>query len=44
MSVDLSEIAKVLEQKIKKFDNTAEFKEVGTVMSVGDGIARVYGL
>lgn len=44
MSVDLPEIAKVLEQKIKKFDNAAEFKEIGTVMSVGDGIAKVYGL
>lgn len=44
MSVDLSEITKVLEQKIKKFDNAAEFKEIGTVISVGDGIARIYGL
>ena len=44
MSVDLPEIAKILEQKISKFDNSAEFKEAGTVISVGDGIAKVYGL
>ncbi|NRA73282.1 MAG: F0F1 ATP synthase subunit alpha [Rickettsiales bacterium] len=38
------EITKVLEKQIKDFDSSAEFKEVGQVISVGDGIAKIYGL
>ena len=40
----ISEITKVLEKQLKKFDTSSEFKEVGQVISVGDGIAKVYGL
>ena len=39
-----SEIAKLLEQKISSFVPVAEEKETGIVLSVGDGIARAYGL
>jgi len=38
------EISKVISQEIQNFDNKMEVSEVGTVLSVGDGVARVYGL
>lgn len=38
------EISQILKQQISGFDNTAELEEYGTVLQVGDGIARVYGL
>jgi len=46
MSVDLrpEEIASILKQQLATFDQTVEVSEVGTVLSVGDGIARVAGL
>jgi len=40
----ISEITKVLEKQLRNFDTSSEFKEVGQVISVGDGIAKVYGL
>ena len=39
-----SEISKILKQHLKGIDITAELEEVGTVLQVGDGIARIYGL
>ena len=44
MKINASEIKDILKEKIKDFN--AEFKmiEVGHVLSVGDGIAHVYGL
>ena len=39
-----SEISEVITDKIINFDNRPETVEVGTVMSVGDGVARAYGL
>lgn len=39
-----SKITKLLEQQLKKLESGFELKEVGQVISVGDGIARVYGL
>ena len=39
-----SEITKLLKEQIKNFGNKAEVSEVGKVLTVGDGIARVYGL
>ncbi|GAB5553364.1 MAG: F0F1 ATP synthase subunit alpha [Saprospiraceae bacterium] len=38
------EISQILKQQISGFDNAAELEEYGTVLQVGDGIARVYGL
>ena len=44
MSVKASEISSVLKEKIADFNIQADMSEVGRVLSVGDGIARVYGL
>lgn len=38
------EISKVISQEIQNFDSKMEVSEIGTVLSVGDGVARVYGL
>lgn len=39
-----SEVSEVLLQQLKDFEDSAKFYEVGTVLTVGDGVARVYGL
>lgn len=46
MSVDIQpdEVASILRQQLQDFSSGAELYEVGTVLSVGDGIARVHGL
>ena len=44
MAINLDEISKVLRQKIEGFEGTVDVNEVGTVVSVGDGIARLHGL
>jgi F-type H+-transporting ATPase subunit alpha len=44
MQINPSEVTKILKEQIKKFGEKAEVTEVGQVLSVGDGIARVYGL
>ena len=44
MDIRAAEISKVLKDQIANFGDDAEVSEVGTVLSVGDGIARVYGL
>ena len=44
MNIQASEISKILKEQIKNFGNDTEVSEVGKVLSVGDGIARVYGL
>jgi F-type H+-transporting ATPase subunit alpha len=44
MQINPSEITKLLKEQIKNFGEKAEISEVGKVLSVGDGIARVYGL
>jgi F-type H+-transporting ATPase subunit alpha len=38
------EISAILRQQLSNFNASADLEEVGTVLSVGDGIARVYGL
>ena len=38
------EISAILRQQLSNFNATADLEEVGTVLQVGDGIARVYGL
>ncbi|RCL03292.1 MAG: F-type H+-transporting ATPase subunit alpha [Candidatus Tokpelaia sp. JSC161] len=44
MDIKPSEISRVLKEEIKNFCRKAQVSEVGQVLSVGDGIARVYGL
>jgi F-type H+-transporting ATPase subunit alpha len=38
------EISAILRQQLSNFNTSADLEEVGTVLQVGDGIARVYGL
>jgi F-type H+-transporting ATPase subunit alpha len=42
--VRASEVTKILKQQIAEFNTNAKPEEVGTVLAVGDGVARVYGL
>jgi F-type H+-transporting ATPase subunit alpha len=44
MKFNTAEIAAVLQQEIEQFESQVDVREVGTVIEVGDGIARVYGL
>ncbi len=44
MDFKIGEIAEILRQQIEGYEETIDVAEVGTVVSVGDGIARVYGL
>ena len=44
MDIRAAEISAILKEQIKNFGSEAEVSEVGQVLSVGDGIARVYGL
>lgn len=39
-----AEVSSILEQKIMGFTDKVELEETGRVLSIGDGIARVYGL
>ena len=44
MGIQAAEISAILKEQIKNFGQDAQVAEVGRVLSVGDGIARVYGL
>ena len=44
MGIQAAEISAILKEQIKNFGQEAQVAEVGRVLSVGDGIARVYGL
>src|SRR5262252_3956487 len=44
MEIRAAEISAILKQQIENFGAEADVAEVGTVLSVGDGVARVYGL
>ncbi|MCB2084597.1 MAG: F0F1 ATP synthase subunit alpha, partial [Sphingomonadaceae bacterium] len=44
MDIRAAEISAILKDQIKNFGKEAQVSEVGQVLSVGDGIARVYGL
>ena len=39
-----AEVSSILEEKIMGADTSADLEETGRVLSIGDGIARVYGL
>ena len=42
--IRVDEVSRIISERIKNFDQTSKLQEVGTVLTVGDGIARVYGL
>ena len=44
MEIRAAEISAILKQEIAQFGSEADVAEVGQVLSIGDGIARVYGL
>ncbi|MBA5723685.1 F0F1 ATP synthase subunit alpha [Candidatus Liberibacter sp.] len=44
MNIHAAEVSEILRNRIKNFSDSAEISEIGRVLSVGDGIARVYGL
>ncbi len=44
VNIDPAEVSEVLKKQIEGFKTEAELEEVGTVLQVGDGIARIYGL
>ena len=44
MKIKSSEITSILKERIENFHPGPEFIEVGRVLSVGDGVAKVYGL
>ncbi|MBQ3554726.1 MAG: F0F1 ATP synthase subunit alpha, partial [Bacteroidales bacterium] len=39
-----SEVSEILRRQLEEVDNRVNFEEVGTVLSVGDGVAHVFGL
>ena len=39
-----AEVSEILKQQLEGFKSQSELEEVGTVLQVGDGIARIYGL
>ena len=44
MDLNPSEVTNVLKQEIEGFESSMKTSNVGTVLSVGDGVARVHGL
>lgn len=44
LSAGTAEVSSILEEKIMGADTAADLEETGRVLSIGDGIARVYGL
>src|SRR3954471_17285168 len=44
MAINVAEITSILKHEISNFETRASVSEVGTVIEVGDGIARIYGL
>ena len=44
MQINPSEVVKILKEQIKNFGEKAEISEIGKVLTVGDWIARVFGL
>jgi len=44
MDIRAEEISRIIKKQIQEFDSAVQVSETGTILSVGDGIARVYGL
>ncbi len=43
-SIKPAEVSAILRKELSGYQNVAELEEVGTVLEVGDGIARIYGM
>ena len=43
-SIKAEEISQIISEQIKSYEKKLDISETGTVLSVGDGIARVYGV
>lgn len=44
MQIKSEEISRIIKQRIEGFERSVELREVGVVLSLGDGVARIYGL
>ncbi len=44
MQIKAEEISQIIKGQIKEYESKVDLSETGTVISVGDGIARVYGV
>ena len=44
MELKVEEISRIIRKQIEDYEKQVEVSETGTVLSAGDGIARVYGL
>ncbi|MGH7793885.1 MAG: F0F1 ATP synthase subunit alpha [Candidatus Binatia bacterium] len=44
MEIGTAEISRIIKEQIRDYEKTVEIQEIGTVLSTGDGIARIYGL
>lgn len=44
MQIRAEEISKIIKDQIKGYEKEVDVAETGTILSVGDGIARIYGL
>ncbi|HPD21473.1 MAG TPA: F0F1 ATP synthase subunit alpha, partial [Desulfomonilia bacterium] len=44
MQIRAEEISKIIKDQIKGYEKEIDVAETGTILSVGDGIARIYGL
>jgi F-type H+-transporting ATPase subunit alpha len=44
MEIGTAEISRIIKEQIRDYEKGVEIQEIGTVLSTGDGIARVYGL
>jgi len=44
MDINAAEISKIIKERIEQFDSSIDVSEVGTVIAVGDGVARMHGL
>ena len=44
MGLNPEEVSSVLKREIEKYESKLEMESVGTVLQVGDGIARIWGL
>ena len=44
MEIGTAEISRIIKEQIRDYEKAVEVQEIGTVLSTGDGIARIYGL
>jgi F-type H+/Na+-transporting ATPase subunit alpha len=44
MELGTAEISRIIKEQIRDYEKAVEIQEIGTVLSTGDGIARIYGL